>query len=89
MEKIGVDRAREMAQKADLILYVVDSSFRWMKMMMKSWKCLLEKRRLSCITKLIFSTEIQPEILKEKTGHPVIPISAKEEKGITELEETD
>ena len=24
--KIGVDRAREMAQKADLILYVVDSS---------------------------------------------------------------
>ena len=26
MEKIGVDRAREMAQKADLILYVVDSS---------------------------------------------------------------
>ena len=31
--------------------------------------------------------EIQPEILEEKTGHPVIPISAKEEKGITELEE--
>ena len=26
VEKIGVDRAREMAQKADLILYVVDSS---------------------------------------------------------------
>ncbi len=35
-------------------------------------------------------TDLQPEIqeiLKEKTGHPVIPISAKEEKGITELEE--
>ena len=27
------------------------------------------------------------QILEEKTGHPVIPISAKEEKGITELEE--
>ena len=26
VEKIGVDKAREMAQKADLILYVVDSS---------------------------------------------------------------
>ena len=30
---------------------------------------------------------IPEEVLKEKTGHPVIPISAKEEKGITELEE--
>ena len=55
VEKIGVDRAREMAQKADLILYVVDSSVPLDEMMKKSWKCLLEKRRLSCIIKLIFS----------------------------------
>ena len=64
VEKIGVDRAREMAQKADLILYVVDSS-----------------------VPLDENDEEIMEMLKEKTGHPVIPISAKEEKGITELEE--
>ena len=57
VEKIGVDRAREMAQNADLILYVVDSS--------------------------VPLDENDEEI----TGHPVIPISAKEEKGIAELEE--
>lgn len=32
-----------MAQKADLILYVVDSSVPLDEMMKKSWKCLLEK----------------------------------------------
>ncbi len=33
VEKIGVDRAKEYADKADLILYVIDASDRWMKMM--------------------------------------------------------
>ena len=83
VEKIGVDRAREMAQKADLILYVVDSSVPLDENDEEIMEMLTGKKAIILYNK----TEIQPEILKEKTGHPVIPISAKEEKGITELEE--
>ena len=57
-------------------------------MMKKSWKCLLEKKAIILYNKTDLQPEIQPEILEEKTGHPVIPISAKEHQGIDELEET-
>ena len=107
VEKIGVDRAREMAQKADLILYVVDSSVpldendeEIMEILedkkaivllnktdLEQKEMLTGKKAIILYNKTDLQPEIQPEILKEKTGHPVIPISAKEEKGITELEE--
>ena len=83
VEKIGVDRAREMAQKADLILYVVDSSVPLDENDEEIMEMLTGKKAIILYNK----TDLQPEILEEKTGHPVIPISAKEEKGITELEE--
>ena len=87
VEKIGVDRAREMAQKADLILYVVDSSVPLDENDEEIMEMLTGKKASILYNKTDLQPEIQPEILKEKTGHPVIPISAKEEKGITELEE--
>ena len=79
VEKIGVDRAREMAQKADLILYVVDSSVPLDENDEEIMAMLAGKKAIILYNKT--------DLLKEKTGHPVIPISAKEEKGITELEE--
>ena len=87
VEKIGVDRAREMAQKADLILYVVDSSVPLDENDEEIMEMLTGKKAIILYNKTDLQPEIQPEILKEKTGHPVIPISPKEEKGITELEE--
>ena len=87
VEKIGVDRAREMAQKADLILYVVDSSVPLDENDEEIMEMLDRKKAIILYNKTDLQPVIQPDILKEKTGHPVIPISAKEEKGITELEE--
>ena len=87
VEKIGVDRAREMAQKADLILYVVDSSVPLDENDEEIMEMLTGKKAIILYNKTDLQPEIQPEILKEKTGHPVIPISAKEEKGITQLED--
>ena len=87
VEKIGVDRAREMAQKADLILYVVDSSVPLDENDEEIMAMLAGKKAIILYNKTDLQPVIQPELLKEKTGHPVIPISAKEEKGITELEE--
>ena len=87
VEKIGVDKAREMAQKADLILYVVDSSVPLDENDKEIMSMLGGKRAIILYNKTDLTPVIPLEELREKTGHPVIPISAKEETGITELED--
>ena len=87
VEKIGVDRAREMAQKADLILYVVDSSVPLDSNDEEIMSMLNGKKAIILYNKTDLKAAIEIDRLREKTGHPVIPISAKEEIGITELEE--
>ena len=87
VEKIGVDRSREMAQKADLILYVVDSSVPLDSNDEEIMSMLNGKKAIILYNKTDLKAAIEIDTLREKTGHPVIPISAKEETGITELEE--
>ena len=87
VEKIGVDRAREMAQKADLILYVVDSSVSLDSNDEEIMSMLNGKKAIILYNKTDLKAAIEIDRLREKAGHPVIPISAKEETGITELEE--
>ena len=87
VEKIGVDRAREMAQKADLILYVVDSSVPLDSNDEEIMSMLNGKKAIILYNKTDLKAAIEIDTLREKAGHPVIPISAKEETGITELEE--
>ena len=87
VEKIGVDRAREMAQKADLILYVVDSSVPLDSNDEEIMSMLNGKKKIILYNKTDLKAAIEIDRLREKAGHPVIPISAKEETGITELEE--
>ena len=87
VEKIGVDRAREMAQKADLILYVVDSSVPLDSNDEEIMSMLNGKKAIILYNKTDLKAAIEIDRLREKAGHPVIPISAKEETGITELEE--
>ena len=87
VEKIGVDRAREMAQKVDLILYVVDSSVPLDSNDEEIMSMLNGKKAIILYNKTDLKAAIEIDRLREKAGHPVIPISAKEETGITELEE--
>ena len=87
VEKIGVDRAREMAQKADLILYVVDSSVPLDSNDEEIMSMLNGKKAIILYNKTDLKAAIEIDRLREKAGHPVIPISANEETGITELEE--
>ena len=79
VEKIGVDRAREMAQKADLILYVVDSSVPLDSNDEEIMSMLNGKKAIILYNKTDLKAAIEIDRLREKTGHPVIPISAKEE----------
>ena len=87
VEKIGVGKAKQMAEDADLILYVVDSSMPLDENDEEIMSMLGGKKAIILYNKTDLTPVIPLEELREKTGHPVIPISAKEETGITELED--
>lgn len=98
IEKIGVDKAKEYAGNADLVIYVVDASRELDEnderiiQLVKGKKSiiLLNKSDLDTIVdevailKKLYGDE---NITKNEEGEiPIIPISAKEEKGIEKLE---
>ena len=87
VEKIGVSKAKEMAADADLILYVVDSSVPLDENDEEIIKILQEKKTIVLYSKTDLESAIDIEDLKSRITQPVIPISAKEETGITDLEE--
>ena len=86
VEKIGVEKARETAQKADLILYVVDSSEPLDENDEEIISMLGSRKAIVIYNKTDLAAAVSVESLKERIGHPVIPVSAKEETGITDLE---
>ena len=96
IEKIGVDRAKEYAGRADLIIYVVDSSRELDENDEKILPLIKNKNAVILLNKSDLNTVVTKEMIKEKirdlTGGadkneiPVISISAKEEKGIEKLE---
>ncbi|WP_373215793.1 tRNA uridine-5-carboxymethylaminomethyl(34) synthesis GTPase MnmE [Ruminococcus sp. 5_1_39BFAA] len=87
VEKIGVSRAREMAKKADLILYVVDSSTSLDENDEEIISLLRDKKAIVIYNKTDLEPVVDMEELKTRIQHPVIPVSAREETGIRELEE--
>lgn len=87
VEQIGVERARKQAEDADLILYVADSSRALDESDGEILKLLEDKKALVLLNKSDLEPVITPEMMREKTGHPVLVISAKEGEGIQELEE--
>jgi len=88
VEKIGVKKAREYAQDADLILYVVDASVALddndesIIRMLKEW----DKKAVILLNKTDLEAVVTEESLEEQIILPVIMVSAKEEKGIENLE---
>ena len=87
VEQIGVERARKQAEDADLILYVADSSRVLDESDEEILKLLEGKKALVLLNKSDLDPVITPQIMRERTGHPVLVISAKEGAGIHELEE--
>lgn len=89
VEKIGVDRAREYAEKADLIIYVADASRDLDENDEEILEMIRNKKTVILLNKSDLDTVLTPELMREKAGGiPVISASAKEEQGIRELEET-
>ena len=86
VEKIGVKKAVENAKDADLILYVVDSSVPLDENDKEIIELLKDKKAIVILNKMDLQQQVTEGDLKEKTSHPVIAVSAKEEEGIELLE---
>ncbi len=87
VEQIGIQRAREHAKDADLILYVVDGSSPLDDNDQEILDMISQKKSIVLLNKTDLDLKISPEMLKVKTDAPVIGISARENQGIDALEE--
>lgn len=76
-----------MGKEADLILYVVDSSVPLDENDEKIIEMMEGKQAIVLLNKTDLESVVEEEELKVKTGHFVLPISAKEETGIQDLVE--
>ncbi len=88
VEKIGVSKAKEYANKADFIIYVIDSSTALDESDFEIMEILKEKKAVVLLNKSDLSVVTSKEEVKKYLDTTIIPISAKENTGIAELEET-
>jgi len=88
VEKIGVDRARNQAEEADLIIFVVDASRNLDENDFEIMRMIEDKNVIVLLNKSDLKTMVTQKMVKEHLDKPMIEISAKEEEGIYELEQT-
>lgn len=87
VEKIGVGKAKQMAEDADLILYVVDSSRPLDENDEEIIELLSGRKSIVIYNKTDLEPVVDMEKIKQRTGSPVIPVSVVEEIGIRKLED--
>ena len=89
VEKIGVEKAREYAESADLIIYVADASRKLDENDREIAQIIAGKK----VVVLLNKSDLESVLTREELctfledEFPVIEVSAKEEKGIRELEQ--
>jgi tRNA modification GTPase len=88
VEKIGVDKAKEYVQNADLVIYVVDSS----TALDENDKQIMELLRDRKVIVLLNKSDLAPvtsfDDIEFQMNAKIISVSTKENTGITELEDT-
>lgn len=87
VEKIGVDRARRAAGDADLIIFVVDGSRPLDESDREIMEFIRGRKSIILLNKSDLELVVGKEELEGMSGQKVIPVSAKEEQGIEELEQ--
>lgn len=88
VEKIGVDRAKESMKNADLVIYVVDSSKELSKEDYEIIEMIKEKNAIVLLNKCDLISVVTKEEMRKLSNKKIISISAKENVGIDDLEET-
>ena len=85
IEKIGVDKAKESVQNADLILYVVDSSTDLDENDDEIISMLKDQNVIILLNKSDLQMATTPALIEKRLKKPTVCISAKEETGIDEF----
>lgn len=88
VEKIGVSKAKEYAAKADLTIYVIDSSTELDENDFEIMELLDEQHSIVLLNKSDLTSVTTEETVKKHLNAKVISISAKNHTGIQELEDT-
>ena len=88
VEKIGVSKAKEYANKADFIIYVIDSSTALDESDFEIMDILKDKKAVVLLNKSDLEAVTSKEEVEKHLDKTIIPISAKENTGIIDLEET-
>ena len=88
VEKIGVERAKKYAVEADLILYVVDSSTPLDENDHEIMELLKDRHAIVLLNKSDLSPVTTVEDIRKHLDKKMISISAKEQTGMDDLEET-
>ena len=87
VEKIGVSRAMDAAEDADLIIYVVDGSRNLDENDYQIMEFIKDRKAVVLLNKSDLDLVVSLDEIREKSGHEIISISAKKEMGIDKLEE--
>ena len=87
VEKIGVSKAKEYANKADFIIYVIDSSTALDESDFEIMEILKDKKAVVLLNKSDLDVVTSKEEVEQHLDKAIIAISAKENTGITELED--
>ena len=86
VEKIGVNKSREYIEKADLIIYVVDSSTELDENDQEIIDAIQNKKAIVLLNKSDLNPKTDASILQTQLNKPILSISAKNNTGIHELE---
>lgn len=87
VERIGVDKAKNFAEDADLVIYVVDGSTDLDHNDRAITEMIKDKNVVVLINKIDLNHVTTKAMIEKEINKPVIEISAKEEQGIDLLEQ--
>ncbi len=82
VESIGVERSRNEALEADLILMVVDASIPLDDSDLSVFDMIKDQKALILLNKTDLTSVVKEDDIRKYTDRPIIPISAKEGIGI-------
>ena len=87
VERIGVDKAKEAAADADLILYVCDSAVPLDENDVQILKLIEGKKAIILLNKSDLDVIIQKEDIEKYTNQTIISISTRNQSGLADLEQ--
>ena len=85
VEKAGIEKARKMAEEADLILYVADSSTPFDQDDEEIFRLIEGKKAIILYNKTDLNPVMDIKKLNAAASSPVLPFSAREKEGLEDL----